>query len=207
MILTENRQNKFKNTIANRQTDITVVLENVHDPHNIGAVLRSCDAIGINEIYVLNTTTLTKQQVLRFGKSASGAIRWVALHYYEDVEECLGQVKKKYKRIFATHLAEKSKDLYELNLTEPMAFVFGNEHDGITDETLKHCDGNFIIPQFGMVQSLNISVACAVTLFEALRQRKDASLYNKEFDTNNSFHTAKYDEWYQKQLNKWETSE
>lgn len=207
MILTENRQNKFKQTIANRQTDVTVVLENVHDPHNIGAVMRSCDAIGINEIYVLNTTNLTKKQVLRFGKSASGAIRWVTLHYYDDIDACLTEVKKKYKRIYATHLGEQSKDLYELNLTEPIAFMFGNEHEGITKASLEHCDGNFIIPQFGMVQSLNISVACAVTLFETLRQRKDASMYNQEFDEGKEFHSGKYNEWYQKQLNKWATSE
>jgi len=117
------------------------------------------------------------------------------------------EVKKKYKRIYATHLGEQSKDLYELNLTEPIALMFGNEHEGITKESLKHCDGNFIIPQFGMVQSLNISVACAVTLFETLRQRKAASMYGQEFDESNSFHSGKYAEWYQKQLNKWQTSE
>lgn len=207
MILTENRVNKFKQTIANRQTDVTVVLENVHDPHNIGAVMRSCDAIGINEIYVLNTTEMTKKQVLRFGKSASGAIRWVDLLYFENVEECLSQVKQKYKRILGTHLGEESKDLYDLNLTEPIAFLFGNEHDGISEEALAFCDGNFMIPQFGMVQSLNISVACAVSLFETLRQRKKSSLYNKGFDESNQFHSGKYEEWYQNQLNKWPTSE
>ena len=207
MILTDNRQNKFKSTIANRQTDVTVILENVHDPHNIGAVMRSCDAIGINEIFVLNTTELTKKQVLRFGKSASGAIRWVTLHYFDKREECFSAVKEKYKRVLATHLGEESKDLYDLNLTEATAFMFGNEHEGITKESLEYCDGNFIIPQFGMVQSLNISVACAVTLFETLRQRKAASMYNAEFDESNDFHKNKYDEWYQKQLNKWATSE
>lgn len=207
MILTENRQNKFKQTIGNRQTDLTVVLENVHDPHNIGAVMRSCDAVGINEIYVLNTTKMTKKEVLRFGKSASGAMRWVDLLYFEDVEECLSKVKEKYKRILGTHLGEDSKNLYDLILSEPIALLFGNEHDGISNEALSHCNGNFIIPQFGMVQSLNISVACAVTLFEALRQRKAASMYEKGFDESNNFHSGKYNEWYQNQLNKWSTSE
>ncbi len=207
MILTQNRQSKFKSTISNRQINLTVVLENVHDPHNIGAVMRSCDAVGINEIFVLNTTVLTKKQVLRFGKSASGAMRWVDLHYFDNVEECLSLVKEKYKRIYATHLGEESKDLYSLNLTDPIALMFGNEHDGITDESLEFCDGNFTIPQFGMVQSLNISVACAVTLFEALRQRRIAGLYDKAFDENNDFHKNKYQKWYQNQLNKWSTSE
>ena len=205
MVLTENRQAKFKSTISKRQTDLTIVLENVHDPHNIGAVMRSCDAVGINEIYVINTTQMTQQQVLRFGKSASGAIRWVTLHYFESVEECFKIVKQKHKRILATHLGEKSKDLYSLELTEPVALLFGNEHAGLSKEALELCDGNFTIPQFGMVQSLNISVACAVTLFEVLRQRRGKGLYDQEYDESKPFHKVKYDEWYQKQLNKWST--
>ncbi|MCL4159484.1 UNVERIFIED_CONTAM: hypothetical protein GTU68_015456 [Idotea baltica] len=203
MVLTENRQAKFKETISNRQTDLTIVLENVHDPHNIGAVLRSCDAVGINEIYVVNTTEMTQEQVLRFGKSASGAIRWVTIHYFENVTECFKVVKEKYKRILATHLGEQSKDLYHLELTEPVALLFGNEHKGLSIEALDQCDGNFTIPQFGMVQSLNISVACAVTLFEVLRQRREKGLYNNEYDESKPFHKGKYDEWYEKQLNKW----
>ena len=205
MVLTENREAKFKHTISKRQTDLTIVLENVHDPHNIGAVMRSCDAVGINEIYVINTTKMTEAQVLRFGKSASGAIRWVTLHYFESVEECFAIVKKKYQRILATHLGEESKDLYELNLTEPVALLFGNEHAGLSEQALSLCDGNFTIPQFGMVQSLNISVACAVTLFEVLRQRRLKGAYDNDYNENDAFQKSKYDEWYNKQLNKWST--
>lgn len=205
MVLTDNRKAKFKETISNRQTDLTIILENVHDPHNIGAVLRSCDAVGINEIYVINTTGMAKQEVLRFGKSASGAIRWVSINYYESVESCVEVVKKKYNRILATHLGNESKDLYDLTLTEPVAFLFGNESQGLSNEILKLCDGNFTIPQFGMVQSLNISVACAVTLFEALRQRKLDGGYEAAYNEGDSFQKGKYDEWYQKQLNKWST--
>lgn len=205
MVLTEQRVAKFKETISKRQTDLTIVLENVHDPHNIGAVMRSCDAVGINEIFVINTTAMTKQQVLRFGKSASGAIRWVTIHYFESVAECFDIVHEKYQRILATHLGEKSKDLYTLELTEPVALLFGNEHAGLSKEALELCDGNFTIPQFGMVQSLNISVACAVTLFEVLRQRRLKGAYDQAFNEAEPFHKAKYDEWYQKQLKKWST--
>ncbi len=205
MVLTDKRQAKFKETISNRQTDLTIVLENVHDPHNIGAVMRSCDAVGINEIYVINTTSMTEEQVLRFGKSASGAIRWVTLHYFESVVACFKVVKEKYQRILATHLGEQSKDLYDLELTEPVALLFGNEHQGLSKEALDQCDGNFTIPQFGMVQSLNISVACAVTLFEVLRQRRIKGSYDQNFDESIPFHKNKYDEWYEKQLNKWLT--
>ena len=87
-------------------------------------------------------------------------------------------VRKKCDKIFATHLGVESHSLYELDLTQPVALVFGNEHTGVTDECLGLCDGNFIIPQMGMVQSLNISVACAITLYEALRQRNLAGFYD-----------------------------
>jgi len=129
----------------------------------------------------------------------------VTLHYFESVEACFKVVKEKYQRILATHLGEQSKDLYDLELTEPVALLFGNEHAGLSKEALDQCDGNFTIPQFGMVQSLNISVACAVTLFEVLRQRRAKGLYDQGFDESKPFHKSKYDEWYEKQLNKWST--
>ena len=87
-------------------------------------------------------------------------------------------MRKKYKKVFGTHLAIESQSLYELDLVQPTALVFGNEHAGITENTLSRLDGNFIIPQVGMVQSLNISVACAVTLYEAFRQRHRQGLYD-----------------------------
>ncbi|HRH60539.1 MAG TPA: TrmH family RNA methyltransferase, partial [Chitinophagaceae bacterium] len=90
-----------------------------------------------------------------------------------------GEVKKNYSKIFATHLSSDAKNLYEINFTENIALVFGNEHSGISEELLPLCHGNFIIPQAGIIQSLNISVACAVTLYEAYRQKKNAGHYQQ----------------------------
>lgn len=138
--------------------------------------MRTCDSVGIQELYVLNTTIGRHQ---KFGKkSSASAAGWLTIHQFDNTEECIAAIRKKYSKIFATHLGTESYSLYELNLTEPVALVFGNEHSGVTEECLKHCDGNFIIPQVGMVQSLNISVACAVTLYEAFRQREAAGMYN-----------------------------
>lgn len=193
--LTSERIDKFKEVISSRQL-LTVILENVHDPHNIGAVMRSCDAVGIPEIYVIfteNTHNLLTQKIGK--KSAAGSRKWVKAHYYGDLEECIHDVKKKYKRIFGTHLSEKSVSLYELNLTDPIALMFGNERDGLSDKALELIDGNFTIPQFGMVQSLNISVACAVSLFESLRQRLQKGMYDTVFDDNNSSHKQMFDEY------------
>ncbi len=97
--------------------------------------------------------------------------KWLDLHFYDDVKTCMEVVKSKYTRTLGTYLQGESKSLYELDLNDSVALVFGNEKDGISEEMLNYCDENFIIPQVGMIQSLNISVACAVSLYEAFRQR------------------------------------
>ena len=174
---------KFTQVVADRQPDLTVVLENVHDPHNIGAVLRTCESVGIKEIYVLFTEEQLDGNNIRMGKKTSaGSRKWVDVHLYRDTEACFAAIKKKYKKIWSTHLAEDSVGLYELDLSESVALMFGNERDGLSKEALSYSDGNFIIPQVGMVQSLNISVACAVTLYEASRQRHAKGYYGNHPD-------------------------
>lgn len=184
MKITEQRLNRFKQVVANRQHDLTVILENVHDPHNIGAVLRSCDSIGIREIFVLYTEPgLQKLDKLEMGRrTSSGARKWVDIRFYTDVEDCFTEVKQRYQHVLATHLDAEAKTLYELDLTQSTALLFGNEHDGLSREALAYATGNFIIPQMGMVKSLNISVACAVTLYEAFRQRTLSGQYGNPFD-------------------------
>lgn len=172
--LTEKRINRLKSVVFKRQFDLTVVLENIHDPHNIAAVLRSCDAIGISEIYVIITDpriNLTKYEA-KNNNASSGSQKWVQINLFTDVKTAMSSIRKKYQYVLGTHLDSDAKSLYDLDLTQSTALVFGNEHEGITKELLEQLDGNFVIPQFGMVQSLNISVACAVSVFEALRQRQ-----------------------------------
>ncbi|HQE13146.1 MAG TPA: RNA methyltransferase [Flavipsychrobacter sp.] len=175
--MTPERNQKILDVLSKRQPDITLVFENVHDPHNISAVMRTCDAVGVQEIYILNTAISTSK---RYGmKSSASAARWLTIHHFENTEACFNTVKNKYANIFATHLGEQSVSLYDLDLSTSIALVFGNEHAGVTEEALRYCDGNFIIPQVGMVQSLNISVACAVSLYEAFRQRNSKGYYDK----------------------------
>lgn len=178
--MTPERRQRLREVAFRRQGDLTVILENVHDPHNIGAVIRSCDAVGIPEIFVLYTEPhLTEEHILIGKKSSGGARKWVDVHYYTDMEECFRHVKKKYGRVLATHLGEAAEPLYNLGLTRPLALLFGNERDGVSRAALAYADGNFAIPQMGMAKSLNISVACAVTLYEALRQRQAAGMYGE----------------------------
>ena len=183
--MTSERNEKFKNVADQRQGNLTVILENVHDAHNIGAVLRTCDSVGVQEVYVLYTEGNLSEENIKLGKrSSAGARKWVTVHHYTDVDLCFQDIRKKYKHIYATHLSKDASDLYELDLTESVALLFGNEKDGVSEATLSHVDGNFIIPQVGMVQSLNISVACAVSLYEAFRQRSTKDFYKENPTTS-----------------------
>ena len=176
--MTPERKEKLLNVLSKRQNDITVVLENVFDPHNISAVMRSCDAVGVQEIYVLNTKIPRHK---KWGaRSSSSAAKWLTIHQFDNVEECFTDLRKKYSTILTTHLSIDAVSLYQTDLTKSIALVFGNEHSGVSEEIIQLADGNFIIPQVGIIRSLNISVACAVSLYEAFRQKDKAGHYQKQ---------------------------
>jgi tRNA (guanosine-2'-O-)-methyltransferase len=173
--MTPERQQRIEKVLAKRQDNLTVVLENVFDPHNISAVMRSCDAVGIQEIFVLNTKIPRHK---KWGeRSSSSAAKWLTVHQYENAQECFSHLRKNYDQILTTHLSGDAVSLYELDLTKKTALVFGNEHSGVSEEIRELADGNFIIPQVGIILSLNISVACAVTVYEAYRQKTIAGHY------------------------------
>ena len=175
--MTPERSERLTKVLNKRQLNLTIVLENVADPHNISAVMRTCDAVGIQEIYILNTVIPRHK---KWGaKSSSSAAKWLTIHQFTDVHSCFEALRKRYKKIYTTHLSTDAVDLYDMNLTEDVALVFGNEHSGVSDELIGLADGNFIIPQVGIIKSLNISVACAVSLYEAYRQKHIAGHYNQ----------------------------
>ena len=179
--MTPERKEKLMRVLQHRQADITVVFENVEDPHNIAAVLRTCESVGIQDIYILNYTLPAHP---KFGKnlgarSSSSAWKWLTIHYYDDLENCVRDIKKEGYKLMATSLSAAAADLYEVDFTQKTALIFGNEHSGVSDELLHLCDGNFLIPQMGIIQSLNISVACAISIYEAFRQKRLAGHYEK----------------------------
>lgn len=175
--MTPERKQRLISVLNKRQGNITVVLENVFDPHNISAVMRTCDAVGLQDIYILNTKIPRHK---KWGaKSSSSAAKWLTVHQFEDAALCFTELRKKYSKILTTHLSSDAIELHQIDFTESIALVFGNEHSGVSDEIRALADGNFIIPQVGIIQSLNISVACAVTLYEAYRQKHVAGHYNK----------------------------
>jgi tRNA (guanosine-2'-O-)-methyltransferase len=190
--MTPERKERITNVLNKRQGNITVVLENVFDPHNISAVMRTCDAIGMQEIYVLNTK-IPKHK--KWGaKSSSSAAKWLTIHQFTDAENCFSELRDKYNKIYTTHLETNSISLYEIDFTQKIALIFGNEHDGVSEEIRNLSDGNFIIPQVGIIKSLNISVACAVTLYEAFRQKNIAGNYEKR-NLPEEQYRALFDQW------------
>ncbi len=176
--MTPARKDRLLSVLNKRQNNITVVLENVFDPHNISAVMRTCDAVGIQDIYVLNTKIARHR---KFGqKSSSSAAKWLTIHQFTDAGECFAALRQRYQLILTTHLSSDAISLHALDFTQSIALVFGNEHEGVSEEIRALADGNFIIPQVGIIKSLNISVACAVTVYEAMRQKKLAGHYDKQ---------------------------
>lgn len=173
--ITPERRARLEMALRHRQPSLTVVFENVHDPHNVSAVIRSCDAVGVAEAHGIYYGRTTFPEL--GGKSSASARKWVDVNLHQTVDECFSHLRSQGFRIFTTHMSSDAVSLYDVDLTQPVALVFGNEHDGVSEEARNAADGNVIIPQVGMIQSLNISVACAVSLFEAMRQRTVAGMY------------------------------
>src|SRR5688572_8913035 len=138
--MTPQRRARIESVLSQRQNDLTIVLENVFDPHNISAVMRSCDAIGIQEIFVLNTKIPLHK---KWGKrSSSSAEKWLTIHQFENLQECISALRSRYSRILTTHLSSDTVSLYDIDLTEKIALVFGNEHAGVSNEMRNLADGN-----------------------------------------------------------------
>ncbi len=172
----ERRKNKVFKVLEQRQPDLTVVMEDIHDPHNVSAMLRSADAVGIMGVNLVYTTA----KYPKIGsKSSSSANKWITRRKFPSITECYGKLREEGFQILATKLDENARQLYEFDLTKPTAFVFGNEHAGVTDEAASLADATVYIPMMGMIQSLNVSVACAVTIYEALRQRMLKGYYEQ----------------------------
>ena len=171
---TQQRLARLRSTIERRQPTLHLVLEDVHDPHNVSAVLRTCEAVGVGTVHLVYVA----EKFPKIGRTSSAsAWKWVDIRRYDSIEECYGTLRAQGCQIYATDLSERAQSLYTLDLASPAALVFGNEHRGVSPEASQRADGNLLIPMTGLIQSLNISVACAVTLYEAFRQRDVAGMY------------------------------
>lgn len=174
--MTPERRERLLSVLNKRQANLTVVLENVEDPHNIAAAMRTCDAVGIQDIYVLTNKTPRRHWGRR---SSSSADKWLDVHQFTDVNLLFTELRQRFDKIYTTHLSSDAVSLYDIDFTGSVALVFGSEHYGISDETRALADGNFIIPMQGIIRSLNISVACAISIYEAMRQKLVAGQYDQ----------------------------
>ena len=175
--MTPERYSKLNQVVSMRQANLTVVMENIEDPRNIAAVMRTCDSVGVQDLYILNYSQPHRKKWKY--KSAKSSAKWLTLHQLTSIDECIETLRKNHFKIYTTRLTGNAKSLYDINFTDNIALVFGNEQDGVSDTITNLADGNFLIPQVGMIQSLNISVACAVSLYEAYRQKSIAGHYQQ----------------------------
>ncbi|MCC5877295.1 MAG: RNA methyltransferase [Candidatus Sumerlaeia bacterium] len=175
---TPERGDRLRRVIEWTQPGLAVVVENIHDPHNIAAIMRSCDAVGARQLHLLYNEESFPNFSRTGKKSSSGARKWLQRHKHRTVEGCFSTLRERGYRILTSTLADDAVSLYDLDLTKPVAIVLGNENRGASEEACRDADTRFMIPMMGMVQSLNVSVAAAVTLYEAMRQRRAAGMYD-----------------------------
>ena len=128
--MTPERTERLTNVLAKRQPGLTIFLENVSDPHNISAVMRTCDAVGVQDVYILNTKIGLHE--MWSAKASSSAAKWLTVHQFTDAVECFAELRKNFSKIYTTHLSTGAVDLYDINLTETVALVFGNEHSVVS---------------------------------------------------------------------------
>ena len=165
----EKRIEKLRTVLQNRQLDLKVILEDVHDPHNVNAIYRSCEAVGVMDVFLL----YIKEQFpdLKFNTSGS-ACKWIDLYQFSDPKNIIPELRDDGYQVYSLVLDENAKTIYDVDWNKPSTIIIGNEHSGVSDESQNLSTANIYIPMMGVVESLNVSVATAVTLYEAARQRK-----------------------------------
>ncbi len=169
------RYQRIQQVLKARQTDLTVCMEEVHKPNNVSAVVRTADATGLHKIHAIwpdKMRTLTH--------TSAGARNWVEVDNHRSIEEAVTELKAQGMQILVTNLSDTAVDFRQIDYTKPTAIVLGSEKVGASAQAKKLADQDIIIPMMGMVQSLNVSVASAIILYEAQRQRQEAGMYDNE---------------------------
>lgn len=172
--MTPERFEKIKDVLSKRQKDLTVIMDNIHKPHNFNAIVRTCDAVGVQDVQYIPVTEGYRQ----LNYYAKGSQKWVEAHQYSDFPTVAKKFQAKGYQLLAAHFSDLAIDYRDIDYTQPTAIVMGTELDGISDETASIVDKHIIVPMQGMVASLNVSVASAVVLFEAQKQRLAAGMYD-----------------------------
>ena len=171
--MTLRRYHRIERVLRYRQPDLTLLAENVHKPHNLSAMLRTADAVGVERVHATHPTG----GVPTYAATSASAERWVELIVHDDLAHALGAIRGAGMQVIAAHFASDAVDFRTVDYTQPTCVIFGNERDGVSAEAAAAADRRIVIPMLGMVPSLNVSVATAVVMFEAQRQRERVGLY------------------------------
>ncbi len=172
MSILPRRFERIKNVLNCRMKNLTVLVEAVNKPHNLSAILRTCDAAGVFEANFI----CEKDKVKTFNSTAQGSQKWVKLNNHETTISAVSELKMKGFKLYGTTLTERSTDYRNFDYSKKTCFVLGAEKWGLSDQLISKVDESIFIPMSGMVQSLNVSVAASILLFEAIRQRESKSL-------------------------------
>jgi tRNA (guanosine-2'-O-)-methyltransferase len=173
--MTPERFARITSMLNRRQPDLTVFMEQVHMQHNLAAIVRTADAMGINNVHA--TWDIDSTRISR--NVASGSQKWVKLHSHETTQDAITVLREQGMQIVATNLSATAIDFREVDYTKPTAIIMGQEKFGISEEALTLADQHVVIPMVGMCQSLNVSVASALIMYEAQRQREIAGMYDQ----------------------------
>ncbi|MBN3494773.1 tRNA (guanosine(18)-2'-O)-methyltransferase TrmH [Vibrio neptunius] len=172
------RYNRIQQVLKSRQADLTFCLEEVHKPNNVSAVIRTADATGIHKIHAV-----WPNEMRTLSHTSAGARNWVEVETHDSISEAVAELKSQGMQILVTNLSETAVDFREIDYTKPTAIILGSEKIGASEEAKQLADQDIIIPMIGMVQSLNVSVASAVIMYEAQRQRQEAGMYSNQVST------------------------
>ena len=198
------RFERLKTVLNKRMSDLTVLIENVEKPHNLSAIIRSCDAVGVLEAYAI----FNKEKFLTFNSTAQGSQKWIKLHQFNETKKAVNTLKEQGFKLYGTNLNPESIDYKQCNFKGPTAFVLGAEKWGITEETSSLMDEHIHIPMRGMVESLNVSVAASALLFEAIRQRQVANIIPESGEgMSQDTYKKKIFEWAYPEVADWYKSE
>lgn len=167
------RFRRIQEILARRQPDLTVLMDNVHKPHNLSAITRTCDAVGIGEVHGVSAADAFQL----WHRGAMGTERWVARHAHASLDEAYASLRARGMVLAVADLSDDAIDYREVDYTQPFALVVGAELEGLTDEARDKADIKLTIPMVGMAASLNVSVAVALVLFAAFDQRERAGMY------------------------------
>ncbi|BDP40366.1 tRNA (guanosine(18)-2'-O)-methyltransferase [Deinococcus aetherius] len=173
--MTPERYEKIRRVLSRRQPTLSVLMDEVHKPHNFSAILRTCDAVGVLTAHAVPPGG---GALPTFDATSGSAHKWVEVRRHPDAMSATRELQAGGVQVLATHLSQRSLDYREPDYTRPTCLLLGAEKWGVSDEAATLADANIVIPMFGMVQSLNVSVAAATILFEAQRQRLAAGMYD-----------------------------